>query len=266
MQITHKLGLGGFLAIAALVGCGGNSSGGGFTTSVPSGTKLTSLTPQQAMQLCTDFDAFGTTALTPDVCKLLAIEATALSLSFSSTGQPSDATLQMTCTQSYNNCLSGGDGGVTSTSSCDPSTFTTEPSTCTATVGDLTTCTNADLATAKQEVAGLPSCSSVTSSNLISALAHARRPGRRRHLDVCDLHRAGIELQRGLVFVVDRRPGDGDEAPQEVTPPSPSPAGRRGWREPWADGGPWFTPMRGDGRAARARLRLFGTPERPVRC
>lgn len=170
MQITHKLGLGGFLAIAALVGCGGNSSGGGFTTSVPSGTKLTSLTPQQAMQLCTDFDAFGTTALTPDVCKLLAIEATALSLSFSSTGQPSDAILQMTCTQSYNNCLSG-DGGVTSTSSCDPSTFTTEPSTCTATVGDLTMCTNADLATAKQEVAGLPSCSSVTSSNLISALA-----------------------------------------------------------------------------------------------
>jgi hypothetical protein len=171
MQITCKLGLGGFLAIAALVGCGGNSSGGGFTTSVPSGTKLTSLTPQQAMQLCTDFDASaGITALAPDLCKLLAIEATALSLSFSPTGQPSDAMLQMTCTQAYNSCLSG-DGGVTSTSDCDPSTFTTEPSTCTATVGDLTMCTNADLATAKQEVAGLPSCSSVTSSNLTSALA-----------------------------------------------------------------------------------------------
>jgi len=169
MQITRKLGLGGFLAIAALVGCGGNSSGGGFTTSVPSGTKLTSLTPQQAMQLCTDFDAStGITALAPDLCKLLAIEATAL-LTFSPTAQPSDAMLQMACTQAYNSCLSG-DGGVTSTSDCDPSTFTTEPSTCTATVGDLTMCTNADLATAKQEVAELPSCSSVTSSNLTAAL------------------------------------------------------------------------------------------------
>ncbi len=170
MKVTSTFRLGTALAIAALVGCGGNSSGGGFTTSVPSGTKLTSLTPQQAMQLCTDFDAYATSALTPDLCKLLAIEATALSLSFSSTGQPSDATLQMTCTQTYNNCLSG-DGGVTSTSSCDPSTFTTQPSTCTSTVGDLTMCANADLATAKQEVAGLPSCSSVTAANLISALA-----------------------------------------------------------------------------------------------
>lgn len=170
MKITRTFGLGTALAIAALVGCGGNSSGGGFTTSVPSGTKLTSLTPQQAMQLCTDFDTYATTALTPDLCKLLAIEATALSLSFSSTAQPSDAVLQMTCTQAYNNCLSG-DGGVTTTSNCDPTTFTTEPSTCTATVGDVTMCANADLTTAKQEEAGLPSCSSVTAANLISALA-----------------------------------------------------------------------------------------------
>ena len=170
MKITRTFGLGTALAIAALVGCGGNSSGGGFTTSVPSGTKLTSLTPQQAMQLCTDFNASTTDTLAPDLCKLLAIEVTALSLSFSSTGQPSDAMLQMACTQSYNDCLSG-DGGFTSTSSCDPSTFTAQPSTCTATVGDLTMCANADLATAKQELAGLPSCSSVTAANLSSALA-----------------------------------------------------------------------------------------------
>src|SRR5947209_14429041 len=89
MQMTRKLVLGGALAMAVLVGCGGNSSGGGFTTSVPSGTKLTSLTPQQATQLCTDFDAYAQRALTPDLCKLLAIEATALSLSVSSTAQPS---------------------------------------------------------------------------------------------------------------------------------------------------------------------------------
>jgi hypothetical protein len=171
MKMISKLVLGGALAIAALVGCGGNSSGGGFTTSVPSGTKLTSLTPQQAMQLCTDFDTYATTALTPDLCKLLAIEETALSLSFSSTAQPSDATLRMTCTQTYNSCLSGGDGGITTTSSCDPSTFTTEPATCTATVGDVTMCTNASVTATKQELAELPSCNSVTAANLISSLA-----------------------------------------------------------------------------------------------
>jgi hypothetical protein len=171
MQMTSKLGLGGALVIAALVGCGGNSSGGGFTTSVPSGTKLTSLTPQHAMQLCTDFDTYATTALTPDLCKLLAIEATALSLSFSSTAQPTDATLRMTCTQTYNSCLAGGDGGITTTSNCDPSTFTTEPATCTATVGDVTMCANAAVATTNQELAALPSCSSVTAANLISSLA-----------------------------------------------------------------------------------------------
>jgi hypothetical protein len=170
MKVISKLGLGGALAIAALVGCGGNSSGGGFTTSVPSGTKLTSLTPQQAMQLCTDFDAYATN-MTPELCKLLAIDTTALSLSFSSTAQPSDATLRATCTQAYNSCLTGGDGGFTTTSSCDPSTFTTEPSTCTATVGDLTMCVNADLTATKQEAAELPSCSSVTATNLLSALA-----------------------------------------------------------------------------------------------
>ncbi len=170
MQMTSKLLLGGALAIVALVGCGGNSSGGGFTTSVPSGTKLTSLTPQQAMQLCTDFDTSATTALTPDLCKLLAIEATALSLSYPGAGQQSDATLRMTCSQTYNSCL-GGDGGITTTSNCDPSTFTTEPATCTATVGEVTMCFNADLNATNQQVAALPSCSSVTSANLISALA-----------------------------------------------------------------------------------------------
>ena len=173
MQITNKLGLGGALAIAALVGCGGGSGGsGGFTTSVPSGTKLTSLTPQQATQLCTDFDNFGKNTFTPDLCKLIAIESTALTLlASSSTAPPSNATLQMACTQAYNGCLTGGDAGVTTTSGCDASTFTSEPSTCTATVGDLTTCTNADLTTANQELAQLPSCSSVTSTSLLSALA-----------------------------------------------------------------------------------------------
>jgi hypothetical protein len=174
MQITNKLGFGGALVFAALMGCsssGGSpgSGSGSFTTSVPSGTKLSSLTPQQAMQLCTDFDNYGKNALTPDLCKLIAVESTALTL-LSSTTQPSDAMLQTACTQAYNGCLTG-DGGLTTTSSCDPSSFTGEPSTCTATVGDLTMCANADLTTTNQELAQLPSCSSVTAANLVSALA-----------------------------------------------------------------------------------------------
>jgi hypothetical protein len=88
----------------------------------------------------------------------------------SSTGQPTDAMLQMACTQNYNSCLSG-DGGFTTTSNCDPSTFTTEPSTCTATVGDITMCVNADLTATNQELAGIPGCSSVTAASLASALA-----------------------------------------------------------------------------------------------
>ena len=115
MQITNKLGFGGALVFAALIGCGssggsggtggsggrsgsgsGGSGSGGFTTSVPSGTKLTSLTSQQAMQLCTDANSFSN-ALTPDLCQLLAVETTALALSFSSTA-PSDAMLQTACT------------------------------------------------------------------------------------------------------------------------------------------------------------------------
>jgi hypothetical protein len=188
MQITNKLGFGGALVFAALMGCGSSGGGGGtgggggrsgsgsggssggFTTSVPAGTKLTSLTSQQATQLCTDINNYGTNALAPDLCKLIAIESTALTLLSSSTAQPSNAMLQAACTQAYDACLSG-DGGLTTTSNCDPSTFTSEPSTCTATVGDLTMCANADLTTTNQELAQLPSCSSVTATNLVSALA-----------------------------------------------------------------------------------------------
>ena len=200
MQITNKLGFGGALVFAALMGCGssggsggtggsgaggghngtgGSSSGnggssstggssGGFTTSVPAGTKLSSLTSQQATQLCTDGDNY-VKSVAPDLCKLVAIETTALALSFS-TATPSDAMLQTACTQAYNDCLTG-DGGFTSSGGCDPSTFTTEPSTCTETVGDLTMCTNADLASTSQEAAQVPSCSSVTAANLVTALA-----------------------------------------------------------------------------------------------
>ena len=83
------LGLGGVLAIAALVGCGSSNgiggtggstgtgggkggttgSGGSFTTSVPSGTKVTALTTAQAAQLCSDVEGYVNNTFFPAVCR-----------------------------------------------------------------------------------------------------------------------------------------------------------------------------------------------------
>jgi hypothetical protein len=164
------------VTVAALIGCGSSSSGGGggsFTTSVPAGTKLTALTPAQGTQLCTDFASYESKTLTTDVCKTIGLEVAELAVAEAAaagSAAPSDAALQMACTQSYNGCLSG-DGGVTTTSTCTSTTFSGEPSTCTATVGDLETCANDQTTAVNQLYGSLPSCASLTSASLASALA-----------------------------------------------------------------------------------------------
>jgi hypothetical protein len=166
--------LSGALAIAALVGCGGSSSGGGggFTTSVPSGTKLTALTPAQAQQLCTDFDSYAAKldSKTND-CKesgFFAAEETELEYT---SPAATDAQLQMSCTAGYNACLSADGGYTTSTSDCDPTNLGSEPTTCTATVGDATTCFNDLLTIENNFYASIPSCSSLTTASLNAAIA-----------------------------------------------------------------------------------------------
>src|ERR1700690_3035545 len=134
-MLSRILGFGRVVTIAALIGCGSSGGGGGggggsFTTSVPAGTKLTALTPAQAMQLCNDFSAYERNTLKTVLCDLSGLLAAALS------GGTTDADLRTACTQGYNSCLSA-DGGLTTTSSCDSTTFSGEPSTCQATVGDL---------------------------------------------------------------------------------------------------------------------------------
>ncbi len=63
------------LALAALLGCRG--SGGGFSTSVPGGGSLESLSPTEATQLCDDLDAyFAKLATSPGACQTVGARAT----------------------------------------------------------------------------------------------------------------------------------------------------------------------------------------------
>jgi hypothetical protein len=65
----------GLAALAALLGCGG--SGGGFSTSVPGGSSLESLSPTQTTQLCDDLDAyFVKLEISPSACQMIGALAT----------------------------------------------------------------------------------------------------------------------------------------------------------------------------------------------
>jgi hypothetical protein len=203
------LGLGGLVGLVALVGCGssggaggtggstGNGgltgsagttggggsgakggstgsggSGGAFTTSVPSGTKITGLTSAQAMQLCADVASYDDHTLIPTLCNSGASTSiaglTAAYLDLRGNPAATDAQLRAECTaanadsgSSSSECLSALlDGGVRT---CD---FSSTPSTCQATVGDFTKCTNDKTAAALQYYASFPSCSSITAASL----------------------------------------------------------------------------------------------------
>ncbi len=144
-------------------GSGNNGGGAPFSTSVPAGTKLTSLSQTQAQQLCNDLDSYTSRTLAPALCKELGIESAVFAAAFATT-PPSDSDLQAACTQAYNACLHP-DGGTTTTN-CDPTSLTGEPSTCQATVGDLTTCANDQGAAFQQASASIPSCATLTAASL----------------------------------------------------------------------------------------------------
>lgn len=153
-------------------GTGGTSGGGTFTTSVPSGTKLTALTPAQGMQLCNDLNTYFQGTLSSVLCKEAGVEAAVFLQAFNSAS--TDAQLQMACQQSYDDCLHPDGGATTSTDNCNPSS---EPATCQATVGDLKTCVD-DQATAYQQLsASLPSCSSLTAAKVASFLSSGADAG-----------------------------------------------------------------------------------------
>jgi hypothetical protein len=146
-------GSGGSGGILGGKGGAAGSSSGPFTTSVPSSTPLTGLSGAQQTQLCKDFTAYADTTLAPELCKVDGLLFAAFS------GGTTDAQVQAACASGYSACLAA-DGGTTVT--CNPGSA---PSTCTATVGDLTSCLNAQSAAAAQ----IPSCSTLTVASLGSA-------------------------------------------------------------------------------------------------
>jgi len=132
---------------------GGSSGSGPFTTSVPGNTPLTGLSGTQQTQLCKDFTTYADSTLAPALCKLDGLLAAAF------TGGTTDADVQAACAAGYSACLTA-DGG--STVMCNQNGA---PSTCTATVGDLTSCLNMQTAAFAQ----IPSCSSLTVASLAGA-------------------------------------------------------------------------------------------------
>jgi hypothetical protein len=136
-------------------GAGGSSGSGPFTTSVPGSTPLTGLSGGQQTQLCKDFTSYADSTLAPALCKFDGVLFAAFS------GATTDADLQAACTTGYNSCLAA-DGGATVT--CNPNAA---PSTCTATVSDLTTCLDAEAVSVQQ----FPSCSSVTAATVATLFA-----------------------------------------------------------------------------------------------
>jgi len=149
-------GSGGSKGTGGTNGTGGGSGNGTFSTSVPSTTKLNNLSSGQATQLCSDFTSYATSTLTPDFCRESGLLGALLG------GGTTDAQLQAACTAAYNNCLAS-DGGATTTM-CDPTMLASNSgsSTCTATVGDLTSCLNDSTAPLR----ALPTCSTLTAASL----------------------------------------------------------------------------------------------------
>jgi hypothetical protein len=158
------------LAMAIVgIGCGssgsGSKGGGNFSTSVPGNKSIASLTPSEQGQLCHDLDQWSQTSLAPSTCQTSAVLAAALGAVFDSS--LSDAQIQMSCTQAYNECLASNqsaDAGATS--SCQMGV--SDP-TCTATVSEITACLNDQSAVFAQEANALPSCGSLTRANLSTA-------------------------------------------------------------------------------------------------
>jgi len=158
------------LAMAIVgIGCGssgsGSKGGGNFSTSVPGNKSIASLTPSEQGQLCHDFDQWSQTSLQPTLCKTDAVLAAAFGAAFDSS--LTDAQLQMSCTQAYNECLTSdqsADAGATS--SCQMGV--SDP-TCTATVSEITACLNDQTAAIAQASSALPSCGSLTRASLNAA-------------------------------------------------------------------------------------------------
>ena len=144
-------GTGGSSSTGGVVGMGGSSSTGGSVTSLSGDKPLTTLTPADVAQLCTDTYAyFGNAIPQATACKWRGLR-TAVSSS-----SPTDTDLQAACTAPETNCLQGGPG-PTDIPSCPDI-----PSNCTATVADYSTCMGDEVAAFTRAVGELADCATAT--------------------------------------------------------------------------------------------------------
>jgi len=129
------------------VGAGG-TSGNGTVTAVNGGKTLSSLTPSEAAQLCTDTSAyFGKNISQATLCKEVGLTYSV------STSAASDAQLQKNCASQETGCLQAGSAVADCTSIS---------ASCTATVAQYSTCIVDKVAAFNQTVNALASCATAT--------------------------------------------------------------------------------------------------------
>lgn len=167
---TPRFILAAALGLVGAAACGGGSSGGGagtFTTSVPGNKTLGSLSDPELATLCADGAKFAAEPVHQmDNCRLTAFLSTALMAVFST--DATDASLQMSCSETYDQCLNpsvdggtnGGYDGGTGPSCSRPA------ANCAATVAEYTTCINDQAAETHAAASAVPACSAVSVSSL----------------------------------------------------------------------------------------------------
>lgn len=137
---------------------GSNGSGsGGFSTGI-SGTKpLSDLTADEIEQLCDDLDAFYTnSSVSSDLQELTCRFASLLGAAFA--GAETDEEAQTACQMAYDSCQAKP---IESTRECGPPSGE-----CTATVAELTACTNDSAEGLNEAREQFPDCSELTLDDL----------------------------------------------------------------------------------------------------
>ncbi len=161
---TPRFILAAALGLISAAGCGGGSgSAGTFTTSVPGEKTLGSLSDPELATLCADGAKFAAEPVHQmDNCRLAAFLSTALMAVFAT--DATDASLQMSCAETYNQCLNpstnGGYDGGAGPSCSRPA------ANCAATVAEYTTCINDQAAETHAAASSVPACTAVSVSSL----------------------------------------------------------------------------------------------------
>jgi len=143
------------ISLSLCFGCGGGA-GGGRVTGVAGDETLMTLTPSDEMKLCTDVASYETRNVSKaGRCRFQGVTAAFATLVLSMS--PTDADLQSACAQAAGDCNAAP---APTTSSCRLG----HTATCaaTATVDDLSRCTEDDVTATNAALAALPDCSSVT--------------------------------------------------------------------------------------------------------